>query len=396
MDRIQSIISRFKCRSKTQILRTNSLFLIILILIGFVLFSRKDYILTGLRRNKWMISNYYEDAKDTFRPTLIFTCIGEQAFTKFQPYIWESLRQARLTNPNVSIVVILSKKAFDQSIHHKLSSLRVMSVIHDNLVESNLLLQEFRKIFFVKGSMTPDGNKYFVQFAVERLLSVYAYMNYSGISNVFHIENDNMLYVDLFKLSERMNTCGVKFAIPRAAVNQAVTSFIYVQTSKSMEHFIEWCVNIFRLGPDKAVQYLKTEWINDMTLGAQYLRLYVSSDVVGVYELPTRFYTKSENCCLCYLSKDYSEPIIFDACVLGQYFGGTFGRPNVPHWEENRLVDPRGDILDWQENTENKLKRPYIRGRHIVNIHVHSKQLEKFSSSGVKQMTGKKISTRKP
>jgi hypothetical protein len=206
-------------------------------------------------------------------------------------------------------------------------------------------------------------------------------MKQSRIKHVFHIENDNMLYIELGKLVKRMEFCGIRFAFPRAAVDQAVTSFVYAQTSEAFEDFSRWCVDVFRKGPDLASKYIGASWINDMTLGAHYLRLQNSSKASGVFELPTHFHLKTENCCLCYLSEENKEPIIFDACVLGQYFGGTFAQPNLPHWEQNRLVDPRGEILRWYESPVDRLKRPLIRDIHIVNIHVHSKQLEKFASS---------------
>ncbi len=51
-------------------------------------------------------------------------------------------------------------------------------------------------------------------------------MNHTGVSNVFHIENDNMLYVDLYRLAQRMLVCDVRFAFPKAEKDQAVLSFV--------------------------------------------------------------------------------------------------------------------------------------------------------------------------
>ena len=380
-----SLIHCLKCRNKNNILTKTIILVIVMVLISVRLLWIETHTSIRRRRNERIVPDFIPDANSASLPTLILTCIGEEAFDKYQPYIWYSLTQARMTNPNVSIVVILSRTAYRKSIRQRLSALKITSIFHDDLIGTNSLLQDFRKVFFVKGLMVPGGNKHFVQFAVERLLSVYAYMNYTGVSNVFHIENDNMLYIDLPRLSERMKICGVRFAFPRAAINQAVTSFIYAETSQAIEHFVRWCVNVFKLGPDMAAKYLNTTWINDMTLGAHYLRLYVSPNTAGVFELPTRFHAKSENCCLCYLSRDSREQIIFDACVIGQYFGGTFSRPNQTHWEENRLFDPRGTVLRWHQDSRDKLKRPFIRDIRIVNIHVHSKQLEQFSSFDFKQ-----------
>ena len=330
---------------------------------------------------------------DASNPTLIFTCLGELAFEKYQPYVWHALRQARMINPTVSIVVILSRAAYTTATgtitQDKLKALKITSVFHEDLIESNALLRLFREIFFVEGAMEPDGNKKFVQYAVERLVCVYAFMNQSNTLDVFHLENDNMLYINLKHLTYRMHICDVHFAFPKAAVNQAVTSFVYVHSYAYIEKFVRWCIDVFRRGPKEATSYINNSWLNDMTLGARYLQLNAASTTQsrssGVYELPSTFLTKKNISCLCKPSYN-DEPIIFDACVLGQYFGGTFSQPNNSYWDRDRLVDPRGKVLEWREDKNNRLKMPYIDAVRIINIHVHSKQLPRFFSEGSDQI----------
>jgi hypothetical protein len=328
------------------------------------------------------------EAEPISGPVLIFTCLGSLAFTKHQTYIWESISQARVMNPNIKIVVILSKDAFQSNIAQKIKDLNITPEINDDLILTNPLVQDFHRVFFVQGSMEPGGNKEFVQFTLERLLSIHSYMKKNSEVHVFHIENDNMLYVDLRKLNRRLNKCGVNLAVPRAAVGQAVISFIYIKNFHALEKFVKWCLSVFRLGRSGAMKFLNTSFINDMTLTARYLELRGSlneqSKLSGVYELPTQFTYELQECCLCFLE---NEPLIFDACVLGQYFGGTYEKPNASHWETNRLVDPRGETLSWRSlNPETKV--PYIRNRRIANIHVHSKRLEQFSSLGNHQTKG--------
>ncbi|CAM2729959.1 unnamed protein product [Rotaria socialis] len=322
-----------------------------------------------------------ENCKTT-KPTLIFTCLGEKAFTSYQLYIWEAMEQARLTNPNIRMTVILNRAAYTTLNADKFRLLRISVAFSDDLYNGNTLFQEFQQKFFEKGAMKPNGNEKFVQYVVERLVALYAYMNQTKLCNVFHMENDNMLYIDLNRLAMRMLECNVSIAIPRAAIDQAVMSFIFVKSSRIMEHFVEWCVNVFRMGPEKAVKFLNTSWINDMTLGARYLQLFATSNeqskITGVFELPTWINERNESCCLCKMTQN--DAIIFDACVLGQYFGGTFSNPNQKHWEMNRLVDPRGLLLDWRPSEHGAHKHPYIIGIKIANIHVHSKKLARFSS----------------
>jgi hypothetical protein len=321
-------------------------------------------------------------------PILIFTCLGSLAFTKHQTYIWQSITQARVINPSIKIVLILSKRALESNVAQKIKELNITPEINDALISDDPLLQDFRRVFFVQGSMEPDGNKEFVQFTLERLLSIYIYMKKTAQMHVFHIENDNMLYVDLHKLNKRMNECGVNLAVPKAAKNQAIISFIYIKNVHALEQFVKWCLRVFHLGRRGAIKFLNTSSINDMTLTARYLELRGSTNEQskrsGIYVLPTQFVDKLQECCLCFLE---SKPLIFDACVLGQYFGGTYAKPNASHWESNRLMDPRGETLSWRFLNP-KTRIPYIRNQRIANIHVHSKRLEQFSSLGNRQSTG--------
>ena len=369
-------------------------FVILFVLISFIVRCERSqvdsiYIGSGILTKKPNITRSIDNL-DIKKPTLILTCIGKQAFSNYQSYIWQALEQARLINPNISLVLILSQDAYVDSVVQKLNSIGARIVFVDDLVKSNALLQEFRRTYFEKGIMKPNGNQNFVQYAVERLIAVYAYMNQTGLSNVFHIENDNMVYADLYQLTVRMYECNVSLAMPRATVDQAVTSFVFIRNSRSIEQFAEWCVSIFRMGPEKAVQFLGTEWINDMSLGSRYLQMFAASSEqstrTGIFELPTRLYSRNESCCICRASNRTS--IIFDASVLGQYFGGNFENPDASFWAPKRLMDPRGLSLEWHSSEFDDLKRPYIKGTQIVNIHVHSKRLERFSSFGNKQTKG--------
>jgi len=196
-----------------------------------------------------------------------------------------------------------------------------------------------------------------------------------------------MVYIDLRKLAIKLDHCNIHFAVPRASNDLGVISFAYFKSIKHLEHFLRWCLRILRLGKHRAIKYLNTAYINDMILSGRYIQTWGSSTKqskkTGIYELPTQF-IEDEDCCLCVLDH---ERLIFDACVLGQYFGGTYAYPNQSHWEANRLIDPRGMVLEWKI-LSGKIKIPYIKSRRIINIHVHSKQLEKFSSADDNQTTG--------
>jgi hypothetical protein len=343
----------------------------------------------------FMAINSHDDSSySKNQPTLVYTCLGQEAFTKHQPYIWESLRQARLiTGFSLSIVVIMSRHSQTSNIQSGMNQLNVTTIIYEDLLLMNnasfALVSDFRQAFFIQGGMTPNGNVDFNQLTTERLFALYAYMTVNRKSNVFHIENDNMLYYDLTDLMHRMHACCVYLGLTRASLTQVVFSFLYVRSASILEHFLRFTIEVFRLGRTKAMDYLKTEWINDMTITSQYLDLFAAtpemSKLNGISQLPITF--NSTNCCLC-TSNNNAETIIFDARTLGQYFGGDYWHPNVSFWWRNDFIDPRGKLLVWTK-TQKGLLIPFIKDKRIVNLHVHSKQLERFSSRNDNQPTGK-------
>ena len=319
-------------------------------------------------------------------PTLVFVCLGKDCFTKYQRYIWTALEQARLVEVNLPIVVILNSGQ-PVTVQKQLNRLNVTSVIYEDLLVNNsMLISEFHRAFFVQGQMVPDGNKDFVQYTIQRLLALHTYMNMTRRLNVFHLENDNMLYMNLSDLLPRMHTCHVRLAFPKAASGRAITSFVYARSSYDLEHFVRHVIQIFRLGRTEAIKLLKTNWINDMTIGAHYLSLYAAtaeqSRLTGIFELPSHFTSNS-----CFNENPDKSVIIFDSCVLGQYFGGRYSRPEIPFWDSTYAVDPRGHLLIWKK-LDHRRRVPFILGFRIVNIHVHSKRLERFSSVAMNPPTG--------
>ncbi|CAF2135490.1 unnamed protein product [Rotaria magnacalcarata] len=327
------------------------------------------------------------------RPTLVYTCLGNAAITKHQNYIWRSLEQARrIVEPSLVIVLILSSAEQLREVQPLLQRLNVTPILDEDLYrasnDSFKIISDFRRVFFVQGVMIPHGNTNFNIVTTERLFAIHAYMQATNTSDVFHVENDNMLYMDLVDLTKRMHMCHVYLALARASHSHAVISIAYIRNASTLAHFIRFITDIYRLNRTRAIEHLKTDWINDMTIASRYLELFAGtperSKSSGIYTLPTQL-TKG-NCCLCTLG-NHEEAIVFDARTLGKYFGGDYWLPNSPFWSKEELVDPRGRLLVWNQ-TSNDLKIPFVNGIRIVNLHIHSKRLELFSSAGKGQTNG--------
>ena len=328
---------------------------------------------------------------------LIYTMLGESF--EYQPYIWMSLRQARLFNPDVSIYLISSATTFDNAeTRSMLDVLTIVAVDYSTLTHP--LLDRFRAAFFVQGSMSPDGNENFNQYTSERIFAVFALMHKLDLQNVIHLENDNLIYSPIGDLIHAMKLCDVRFAVPFPTVGQAVVGSAYFKDAESVMPFVRFATEVFEMGQTKAVEFMGTEWINDMSVLGRFYKENSLSFLVS--ELPSKLYANrqkfemvegDENVFLSPLTFREAHPhsciaealpnTIFDSCVLGQFFGGTYGNPSVPHWEDNRQLDPRHMKLWWKQSltiSAVPIRVPFVDNIRILSLHVHSKQLGDFVS----------------
>ncbi len=327
--------------------------------------------------------------------SIIYSNLGSSF--EYQSYIWVSIRQARLFNPCTPIYLICSSEALlPASVSEEIVSSRVQTVDYASL--SNEVLSTFRQKNYIQGTMSPDGNDKFNQYTSERLLAVWALMDKLQLRDVIHLENDNMLYSAVSDLVSAMHTCDVHLAIPFPSVGLAVVGIAFIRAADALEPFIRFAISVFDMQPPKAIEYLGTEWINDMSLLGKFYHENVLSTFVS--EIPTKAYearTRHLNA-----SRDgyFLEPLpfreghahsciaealpstIFDSCVLGQYFGGTYGNPEKQHYQEGRQYDPRGKQLWWRTAgvETHQVWVPYVDNLRIHNLHIHSKLLQNYTS----------------
>ena len=307
--------------------------------------------------------------------SLVFTCLGD---LKFQPYIWLALEQARTFNPTIPVLLILERQQYatNERARMEMARLRVQPAFTDSL--STPALEEFRKVFFTQGAMAPDGNSEFTRVTSERLAYIQALMTQRSMRNVLHLENDNMLYVDVRKevLPVISRSCPMSLGVPFANKEHAIVSFVYIEDAAGITHLISFMNEAYAAGQEALVKHVGSEWVNDMTLTAQYFK--EKAERTRAQALPAKLYTGNDTNCLATHTN-----LIFDAVAIGQWFGGSFQHPYTPYWDDGRDFDIRGLELEWRNTTLARgetYRVPYVAHRRVVNIHLHSKRLQDFSS----------------
>ena len=222
-------------------------------------------------------------------------------------------------------------------------------------------------------------------YSSERFFYLEELIRQEGLTNVFHLENDVMLYRNLGELLPvfERKYAGM-MAAPFEKDERCVPGLVYVSGLRPMEAL----VSFFK---DRA-EHSET----DMEMIGKFDTIYHQ---IFIDHLPTVMpsYTAREGlrhapADPAVYSNGYEEfQSVFDAAALGQYLGGIDPIPHAgnpyaarPGYESPlsvfdvaklRLyweVDEKGRRVPWMEFEGEKVR--------VNNLHIHSKQLEKFAS----------------
>jgi len=196
----------------------------------------------------------------------------------------------------------------------------------------------------------------FWKYATKRFFYLYTYMKMQGLTDVFHIENDNLVYIDFTsKLSvfqQKSMWCIMD------SEDRCIPGFIYVKDCPIMERLLTTCISC------------STSGLNDMQALAQFQK---ANDDVGCLPIihsycdpiPCKYY-------------EYAEAfgVLFDGACVGQYIGGVDPR-NTPgdtrgFINETSIIKCNKVTIEWKDKT------PYLNSLPLVNLHIHSKDLKQW------------------
>jgi hypothetical protein len=219
----------------------------------------------------------------------------------------------------------------------------------------------------------------FWKFATERFLYLEDIIEHHKLENVFHLENDNLIFFDTDELVKIFNE-NYDFATTFDNDSRAVPGIVYIKNLSSIKDLNKFIIT----HPFK----------NDMELISDYRNN--SNKKINLPILPSNYNlelkstsghtTKNPN--QYFLNFTYFNSI-FDGAALGQFIGGIDQR-NVNHSfstegfiNESTLFNPKNLKIQFVEDNKNR-KIPFIEFENkkikINNLHIHSKNLKKFLS----------------
>jgi hypothetical protein len=294
---------------------------------------------------------------------IVFVHIGNS----LPSYMETTLAQTRLFNPHAEIYMVGSSQAL-VDLHAP-----VKKVAYETLEKSREHLE-----FLAKRS--EDG---YWRYVVERFFYLDELLMKYQLDQVLHLENDVMVYFEFDALIPSLDRCYAGIAATFLGDGACIPGIVYIANRDRLRAVIPFVAEMGGRG------------MNDMEIFAA-IRKRQSRDVIdNLPVIPLSYLEESRQ-----LGKplpNTSNPdrycahvevfnSIFDGAALGQYLGGLdplFGPPTPGFINYNSVFDPSRFQYTWEIDEKGR-KIPYAhhaeRKYRINNLHIHSKQLEKFKS----------------
>lgn len=305
--------------------------------------------------------------------SIVFVHIGPE----LPDYLFTAIEQARLFNNDCPIYLIGNQKALIKAQFPVNQSIKCIPCESFSASKSHDLFSKNSKLdrFTFEGFWTLTSERFFY---LEELIRQY------NLKDVFHLENDVMLYVDLTDLlpvfqKHYEGKIGATFDNEK----RCIPGFVYI----SEVYPISQLVTLMASRADAA--------LNDMEIFQEfknrYDHLYIDSlpivlpEYINDYSLintlgDTTLYPNR------YCQNFTEFQSIFDAAAIGQYLGGISfrnGSANPGFINESCLFNPAFFEYHWKRDSKERLI-PFIRYKNmeypINNLHIHSKNLLLFFS----------------
>lgn len=291
-------------------------------------------------------------------------------------YLFTNIEQIRLFNPNSPIFIVGNKEALARYETTENVSFIYCEELEKTKEHLNFCrLQNFDKSFDNFWILTS-----------ERLFYLHETIKKMKLKNVFHLENDVMLYVDLEELlpilkqnyremiaatfdSDFRAILGIMFISSEEPI-QKLTQFMEEKARES-KNDMEILPEFKKTYPNAPIKPLPI-------INPSYVKKYgLRNQLQQIAKNPSSYYTH------------FSEfQSIFDAAAIGQYLGGISprnGGGSIGFINETCLFDPSKLTFVWKSDDKNRFV-PYVCFENeefrINNLHIHSKNLEIFKSKG--------------
>ncbi len=304
--------------------------------------------------------------------SIVFVHIGPT----LPDYLPIAIAQARLFNRECPIYLIGNKKAFQSALF---SLDENVQCVYCETLKSSKSHETFRE----KSKLSRHVWQGFVMFASERFFYLEELIRQYALEDVFHLENDVMLYADLKHLLPTFHThYAGKIGATFDNESRCVPGFVYISELKPLTQLVLFMAEKAKAGKND-MEILHAFKITCNRLYIDHLPI-----VMPEYGYPLKNALGASTKHQERFSQHFTEfQSIFDAAALGQYLGGVSPRntaqPTPGFINEGCLFNPSVFSYDWKRDAEDRLV-PFILYQEaeypINNLHIHSKNLTPFFS----------------
>lgn len=282
-----------------------------------------------------------------------------------------TIRQMQFSNPNIPIDLIAEEEhgeAFKKK--YNLS----INIIPSERYKENELLQAFRKHSWFKAWGKPEtlypSPENFVQGTSERLFLLNAYINGADLRDVWHFENDNLVYGDISKITNILKTDTLRsndrMVICDMGPQYVVFNCVYIPRPEMLLSAMAWYLKQIKLGNEAISKKFNLPMAHEMTVMKHH------SD--AFYFWPS-------------LPVDNGSGILFDPAGYGQFKGGTNnGHPSGFTDKENHDIGMQhtktwtGVLFDGVPASP-KVLDMYGNPHQLFNLHMHNKtRIKEFAN----------------
>jgi hypothetical protein len=327
---------------------------------------------------------------DVFRISpIIFIHIGDDP-EFFPDYMYFAVRQAAVWNPFSAIYVIIPRihehRPVILDLVRDCGSLLQLWFIED--IPLTIIHARFERETTHETSGFRSG---FWRFTSERLFVLLDAMVMLGLNESIHLENDNLLYVQIDSILPTLRREYPGLAVEPHGSLLCTAGFLYVRNVSVLETLMKYMID----SPND-MQSLAKFQVQEGNLSIGLLPVIAPLDCVGADE---RFFSNFN-----------SFRGLFDAAPHGQYIGGVdprnkIGGPGYVNMETGTPYRVDDFEYEWRFDSSTKLGRFYIHRfvevsksagcnasagvitewYPLFQLHIHSKDLHKFSSFSLRQ-----------
>jgi hypothetical protein len=282
---------------------------------------------------------------------VVLVCI-----TNFQSYIIDNIKSLLLLKNDVTVLTNFELFQFFDSYKEKI-----------NLIDINSLNDSYR--FYDKTNLDKNFRDGFWTLTSLRFFLIYEYMKKYNVTDIIHIENDVLIYYNVDKLIPFLNNKYIYTTFD--CFKRNIASIMYIPSHE----ILKIALDHYNLNSTDMTAFVE---IKNTTFIIKNFPIF-HSDFAN---------TEEEK----FVSENFNVfNYIFDAAAIGQYIGGVDPR--------NIYGDTRGFVNEtcvikynnykilWEKI--DKINKPFLLIENIkvpiFNLHIHSKQLEKYITDDTSQ-----------